>query len=44
LKLSELFKRKGRAVIATPNMQGEVNAAVYAARLTSSMMKHSLGA
>ena len=31
MKLSELFKRKGRAVIATSNMQGEVNVAVYAA-------------
>lgn len=31
VKLSELFKREGRGVIATSNMQGEVNVAVYAA-------------
>jgi len=31
LKLSELFKKEGRGVIATSNMQGEVNVAVYAA-------------
>jgi hypothetical protein len=31
LKLSELFKREGRGVIATSNRQGEVNVAIYAA-------------
>ena len=31
MKLSELFKREGLGVIATSNMQGEVNVAVYAA-------------
>ena len=30
MKLSELFKEAGRGVIATSNMQGEVNVAVYA--------------
>lgn len=30
MKLSELFKREGRGVIATSNTQGEVNVAVYA--------------
>jgi hypothetical protein len=31
LNLSELFKKEGRGVIATSNMHGEVNVAVYAA-------------
>jgi hypothetical protein len=31
MTLSELFKEAGRGVIATSNMQGEVNVAVYAA-------------
>jgi hypothetical protein len=31
LKLSELFKNEGRGVIATSNIKGEVNVAVYAA-------------
>jgi hypothetical protein len=30
LKLTELFKKEGRGVIATSNMQGEVNVAIYA--------------
>jgi hypothetical protein len=30
LKLSELFKKEGRGVIATSNKQGEVNVAIYA--------------
>jgi hypothetical protein len=31
LKLSEMFKKEGRGVIATSNKQGEVNVAIYAA-------------
>ena len=30
MKLSELFKEVGRGVIATSNMKGEVNVAIYA--------------
>jgi len=30
MKLSELFKKDGRGVIATSNMQGDVNVAIYA--------------